>query len=433
MSSVTLTEILSERERRAQKRAALIFEHRRPVITFTLNLAGAQKRSPLSDFIFCEGEAELRKKLKKPLYYELFDSPAGLCSFFVYDECAALLKNICMELENSGIGRIFDFDVTDEHGAALSRPVPRRCLLCERPAAECARSREHALEHVVARTNEIMLKFAAARLAAGAHTALLEELDLTPKPGLVDKNNSGAHSDMDYALFERSAAAIAPYFEHAVLIGASAAGLPVLEAEGIAAEAAMYAATGGVNTHKGAIFLFMTLLCGCGAYLACSEAPASGITPFSAAAALVAEKPAAANTHGAKIRAEYAAPGALGEAAGGFSAAVFAASLLADGAPPLRVLSEIMARVADTNVLFRGGAPALAFVQQSAAAALLLPDEQLPAEAARLDLEFIRRGISPGGCADILALAFFIAQNLPRALFANARHFPQGNRPRRVS
>lgn len=409
MSTVTLFELLSERERRAQKRASLIFEHGLPVITFTLNLAGAEKRSPLSDFVFRAGEKALREKLGNPLHYALFDSPAGLCSFFVYNEHAAVLKNICMVLEDGEAGRLFDFDVTNEHGAALSRSEPRRCLLCGRPAAECARSREHPLEQVLAKANDIMLKFAAARLAAGAHAALIRELDLTPKPGLVDKSNSGAHSDMDYSLFVKSAAALTPYFEHAVLMGAAGAGLPPLEAEGIAAEAAMFAATGGVNTHKGAIFLFMTLLCGIGAHFS------GGGDPFSAAAALAAEKSAAQSTHGAAVRAKYAAPGAVGEAAAGFPTAVFAAGLLAKGAPPLRVLFEIMARTEDTNVLFRGGAPALDFVHRSAARALSLPDDFLPAEAARLDGEFILRGISPGGCADILALALFIAENFPPA------------------
>lgn len=409
MSTVTLFELLSERERRAQKRASLIFEHGLPVITFTLNLAGAEKRSPLSDFIFRAGEKSLREKLGNPLHYALFDSPAGLCSFFVYSEHAAVLKNICMVLEDGEAGRLFDFDVTNEHGAALSRSEPRRCLLCGRPAAECARSREHPLEQVLAQANDIMLKFASKRLALGAHAALIKELDLTPKPGLVDKNNSGAHFDMDYSLFVKSAAALTPYFEHAVLMGAAGAGLPPLEAEGIAAEAAMFAATEGVNTHKGAIFLFMTLLYGFGAHFS------GGGDPFSAAAALAAEKSAAQSTHGAAVRAKYAAPGAVGEAAAGFPTAVFAAGLLAKGAPPLRALFEIMARTEDTNVLFRGGVPALDFVHRSAARALSLPDDFLPAESARLDGEFILRGISPGGCADILALALFIAENFPPA------------------
>lgn len=409
MSTVTLFELLSERERRAQKRASLIFEHGLPVITFTLNLAGAEKRSSLSDFVFRAGEKALREKLGNPLHYALFDSPAGLCSFFVYSEHAAVLKNICMVLEDGEAGRLFDFDVADEHGAALSRSEPRRCLLCGRPAAECARSREHPLEQVLAKANDIMLKFASKRLALGAHAALIKELDLTPKPGLVDKNNSGAHFDMDYSLFVKSAAALTPYFEHAVLMGAAGAGLSPLEAEGIAAEAAMFAATEGVNTHKGAIFLFMTLLCGIGAHFS------GGGDPFSAAAALAAEKSAAQSTHGAAVRAKYAATGAVGEAAAGFPTAVFAAGLLAKGAPPLRALFEIMARTEDTNVLFRGGVPALDFVHRSAARALSLPDDFLPAESARLDGEFILRGISPGGCADILALALFIAENFPPA------------------
>lgn len=413
MSTVTLQEVLAERERRALRRNELIFEHRLPVITFTMNLAGEKKRGALSDFAFGKGAAMLKKRLGEPLFYELFDSAAGLCAFFVYNEHAAVLKKICMELEDSEIGRLFDFDVTDEHGTALSRPVLRRCLLCGRPAAECARSREHPIEQVEAKTEELLLRFAAAELSAGARSALITELYLTPKPGLVDRSNCGAHSDMDCSLFEKSAAAIAPYFEHAVLLGANGAKLALLEAEGISAEKAMFAATGGVNTHKGAVFLFMLLLYGCGSFFLRGE------NPFDAAAALAAEKSAAKNTHGAKIREKYCISGVFGEAATGFSTAIFAAELLAGGCTPLRVLFEIMARTADSNVLFRGGKAALAFVKESAAAALSLPEEELLAEAERLDREFILRGISPGGCADILALAIFIARELPQSLWQN--------------
>ena len=105
-----------------------------------------------------------------------------------------------------------------------------------------------------------------ADVPALAEAALWQELELTPKPGLVDKYNNGAHRDMDHALFVRSIAAITPWFSRFTELGEKHAHLPASEQlrmirpMGIACEQAMYAATGGVNTHKGGIFS-LGLLC----------------------------------------------------------------------------------------------------------------------------------------------------------------------------
>ena len=97
------------------------------------------------------------------------------------------------------------------------------------------------------------LPYIIARLAT---QALQAELDTTPKPGLVDKDNNGAHRDMDYALMQRSIDTLHPYFVKLALLG-FADTLPTHTAIrdiGIEAERAMLAATNGVNTHKGALF-----------------------------------------------------------------------------------------------------------------------------------------------------------------------------------
>lgn len=89
-----------------------------------------------------------------------------------------------------------------------------------------------------------------------ATQALQAELDTTPKPGLVDKDNNGAHRDMDHALMQLSINTLHPYFVHLALLG-FADTLPshtVIRDAGIEAEKAMLAATNGVNTHKGALF-----------------------------------------------------------------------------------------------------------------------------------------------------------------------------------
>ena len=89
-----------------------------------------------------------------------------------------------------------------------------------------------------------------------ATQALQAELDTTPKPGLVDKDNNGAHRDMDYALMQLSINTLHPYFVRLALLG-FADTLPshtVIRDAGIEAEKAMLAATNSVNTHKGALF-----------------------------------------------------------------------------------------------------------------------------------------------------------------------------------
>lgn len=89
-----------------------------------------------------------------------------------------------------------------------------------------------------------------------ATQALQAELDTTPKPGLVDKDNNGAHRDMDHALMQLSINTLHPYFVRLALLGFSDT-LPshtAIRDTGIEAEKAMLAATNGVNTHKGALF-----------------------------------------------------------------------------------------------------------------------------------------------------------------------------------
>lgn len=80
------------------------------------------------------------------------------------------------------------------------------------------------------------------------------ELDTTPKPGLVDRQNNGAHKDMDYALMSKSISALRPYLTRLAVESAKDIDPAKIKEVGIEAEKAMLKATGGVNTHKGALF-----------------------------------------------------------------------------------------------------------------------------------------------------------------------------------
>ena len=104
-----------------------------------------------------------------------------------------------------------------------------------------------------------------------AETCLRQECETWPKPGLVSHVDSGSHSDMDAALLLRSAAVLRPHFEAMAQAGAA---MPALRRIGIAAEARMMAATGGVNTHRGATFA-LGLLCAAAGDLGGRRAPGS--------------------------------------------------------------------------------------------------------------------------------------------------------------
>lgn len=265
----------------------------------------------------------------------------------------------------------------------------------------CSRSRAHGLDAIVGRTHEILADFAAGYLASLAAKALTEEVCLTPKPGLVDERNNGAHSDMDLPLFLRSIDALTPYFRQITALSLSGADAAALQAAGLEAEAAMFRTTGGVNTHKGALFSFSVLLAALGRCLRL------GGDVFDRSAALTAALLPPQGTNGSAVALRHQVGGARAEALAGFPTARKAAALLQTH-DPLTVLLWLMAHTEDTNLYHRGGAEGAAFVKEQAAAILAAPPEQRVTLTQALDDALIDRWLSPGGSADLLALALFL-------------------------
>lgn len=400
--NVTLEDILRARDGRADAQRRLLQAHRLPLVSFTMNIAGPVKSSPLIELAFDAGLAALYGTLGQPAAAEIIRPATGCEALLVYDRPATELKAACLTLEAAApIGRLYDLDVLDVDGGKLSRPVQRTCLICGGPVTVCSRSRAHGLDAIVGRTHEILADFAAGYLAGLAAKALTEEVRLTPKPGLVDKRNNGAHSDMDLPLFLRSIDALTPYFRQITALSLSGADAAALQAAGLEAEAAMFRATGGVNTHKGALFSFSVLLAALGRYLR------SGGDVFAHAAALTAELTPPQDTHGAAVAARHQVGGARSEALAGFPTARQAAAVL-QAHDPLTTLLWLMAHTEDTNLYHRGGAEGAAFVKEQAAAILAAPPEQRVALTQALDDALIDRWLSPGGSADLLALALFL-------------------------
>ena len=400
--------MLLARDRRASRQAALLSRYGRPVISFTMNIAGPVKDSPLIRYAFRSGLRQLEALPCAQLCREVIFEPTGPEALLVYEtQDARLLKAFCIRLESEGeAGRLFDLDVLDANGEKLSRETGRTCLVCGGPVSVCSRSRAHGLEAITACTGAILEAFAAETLGEMAENALLAEVHFTPKPGLVDEANNGAHRDMDVPLFERSAHALRPCFEEFVRLGIQGASPAALQQAGVRAEQAMFAATGGVNTHKGAIYSGALLLHAAGRLLSGEEEGDLCELAAQTAAAI----PAPTGTHGAAVRAQCG--GIRTEAVSGYPTAQAVLRQLRQSGP-LDALLLSMSRLDDSTLWHRGGAEGAQLVRSRAADILAAPASEREARTRRLDAELIERNLSPGGSADLLAMAFFLEKALP--------------------
>ena len=260
-----------------------------------------------------------------------------------------------------------------------------------------------------------------AAIGRAATLALYDELALSPKPGLVTLTDRGSHDDMDATTLMRSLLALRRYFVRIAELGAEGAPFDALERCGIEAEARMARATGGVNTHRGAIFT-LGLLCAAAGALATAgerlEAPGVRgmlLQRWGDALAARANRPPA--LPGSRAAQRHGLRSASAEAALGFpvlfeTAAPALQQALARGLAPasarLEALFHVMAVLDDANLAHRGGLEGLRFAQQQAGAFVAAGGAAAAdgvERAQAIGRAFVARRLSPGGAADMLAAA----------------------------
>ncbi len=454
---VTVSDMMKVRERRAERQRRFLEKYNLSVICFTMNIAGPIKNNELIYEGFREGIDVLSGQLKaagfKTVHFEAYPEETGNEAYFVVDGEADKLSRLTREIEDfHTIGSLFDMDVIDTCGAHIGREsqmLPaRKCLICGRPAKECARSRRHSVRELQEKTSKLLkaelADRKAKRIAELAGTSLLYEVCTTPKPGLVDRENNGSHKDMDCFTFVASAAALQPYFEEAAGAGIETAGAPAavtferLVFPGKLAEADMYNATGGVNTHKGAIFS-IGLLCAALGRLSedswndservCAEcaAMAAGLTERDLKGITFDN----ARTAGEKSYAQYGITGARGEAEKGFPTVLNAAlpkfeeglerGLSLNDAGCAALLALIAAGT-DTNLISRSDRKTQ--VRVSEGISELLGEDPFPSRETleKINSAFAERNLSPGGSADLLAVTYFLhfLKEKPYGLYDNA-------------
>jgi len=447
---VTVADMMQAREARFFMQQNMLARYPgAALVCLTMNIAGPVKVTPATRRAFAWGMERIRDVLAghKVLFEaDIHEKTGEEAVFVVAGDAKEIKRRLCLLEDGFAMGRLMDIDVIRPDGEKISRTEiglpPRRCLLCGQDAPVCARSRAHTVAELSARTHAIICAhFAeshAKRIARQAQRALLTEAAISPKPGLVDRMNAGAHSDMDIFTFIDSACALRDYFEACARIGLAhrekqpQACFDALRTEGLLAESAMKRATGGVNTHKGAIFSLGVYAASLGmgydgeksdalaALLRCGE-----MTGARMREELAALETGEARTFGEAIYQKRRVGGVREEAAGGF------ASVRESGLPRLRAALEagltlndaglcaliaLMACTQDTNALRRGGEAAAARLLQDGkaldericaaldAGALPHDMEEIRAQMAQWDAELSAARISPGGCADLLAL-----------------------------
>lgn len=380
------------------------------------------------------------------------------------------VKRICVGLEETlAWGRVLDLDVyavepaEPPAGAAPgSRPAlrqvsraalglpPRPCLLCGEPARECILLRRHGPDPLRQRTEQLLALAGRSalllRLALELTRGARVELDLTPKPGLVDRRDSGSHPDLDHAAMLRSISLLPRYYAELIeLTGAISAEatqppripagvLSLCVAAGRRAEERMFAAVGS-NAHRGYIFLSGLVLLA--AWEAASVAP-ERLRPAVAELArrFFGREEAAGGgagddaggdvsfsgtRPGAEVRRAYELGGIEAEALAGVPAVFegalpLLASAMRGGADPpaadlYGAMAAVMTRLEDTTAVRRCGLAGLDRIRRDGARlrAMLSRGENPRPQLELWNEEYRAWGLTMGGVADGLALAIALA------------------------
>lgn len=274
------------------------------------------------------------------------------------------------------------------------------------------------------------------KAAYHAQIAMLKEICLNPKPGLVDPYDQGAHKDMNFLTFINSITAISPFLDLFYDFGRSYTGefpnlfLQPLKKIGMECETAMFHATKGVNTHKGAIFSLSLILSTIGKRKAQKEKIT--VSSICSDVALICkglieqELENAANTSkqktaGEKLYLQFNLTGARGEAESGYELVRtialpiyhhYSSLNYSENAILIEVMLHLFMHNNDTNIVSRAGLEGLCFLKKSAKNLIVdhhCDIETRTSQLHELNTQLIDKNMSPGGTADLLIITLFLS------------------------
>ena len=441
-----LIDILKAREDRGKMRIA-IAKKAYASISLSFNIAGYPKNDKLTNQAFDLVIEDLLIFLKANLVSLLQKEEINIIdkagNFFICalkgNDAPNIIKDITEQFENQHfLSRIIDVDVFDKNALPISSNKLKKCLICNNTAINCMRIKQHSNEEIrayiyrklnlfiEARRKEVISK----KLIEIINRSLLYEVSLSPKPGLVDFNSVGSHTDMNYFSFINSTSALSPYWNDVISAGWDFdsnldKALSQIRNIGLRAEQAMFISTNGVNTQKGLVFL-MSISAFAISYLLKNKIDLSNKNTQNCIKKIcnnivyneLEVNDAIIDTHGENTYDKYGKKGAGArfEAQEGFPV-VFEYSLpfLMSNAGSLNInnieqtkntlhktLYLIIANLSDSNILHRKGEVVANNFKTIASKVF---NGEISNEAAIQYCD--KESISPGGSADMLAISLF--------------------------
>jgi holo-ACP synthase/triphosphoribosyl-dephospho-CoA synthase len=443
-----LTDILNAREQRADLRKEF-FALKRHSISLCLNVPGYPKSNSVYLEFFNLILEELKIYLQANRIFisseKVIEDDAG--SFFIagLEEARLSVKQIKLiteKFEESHLlGRFIDVDIFDNEGNPVSSGKAKMCFYCEEQSAVlCMREERHSFDEVRVFQHQKIKQYLESEskessiqeLITNALRAILYEISLTPKPGLVDANDAGIHNDMNYQTFIDSTAEISTLFYDMANLGYSTIPAEELLVEirrvGLKMEKRMFERTGNVNTQKGVIFLMGNCLAAaarCYYEKGCfkEDVFVSTIKMINQNIENEFVEVSSETTHGEQCFDKY------GMKAGGVRKEISLGlpAVFEHGLPFLerfeqdelkfsnsnsnevlqRLLMLLISKVNDTNIIFRHGIEVLDVVQNMAIECFL-SDENFSDKYQEINDYFQNNRISPGGSADLLSITLFL-------------------------
>lgn len=448
---LVLQDILAAKDLRYLRQQAMREKYGTVLISMTINIPGPVKDKPVFRQLLDYGIGKLRSGLQIIAEDRIYPA-TGPEALLAVSNDAKQVKELAVAVEEDhSFGRLLDIDVFTASGKLLSRQQMgqgRSCLICGEMAVNCMRGRRHSSGELQTAVGRLLDEFIAYRsriittpfveaIGCLAVEAMLYEVASTPAPGLVDRKNSGAHRDMDFYSFMASSSALSFTMARTAQAGLNhndlplPALLPVLRVIGRKGEAAMMAATGGVNTQKGLLFSLGIMTAAAGwlkgrgsnctatAVLDVAAEIVTGIVERELGSVTAKEK--SRLTAGERLYRDYGVTGIRGELAAGLPAirskalpelrkALAAGFTINDAL--IHTLLVLMTCVEDTTVMNRHDPATMRQWVRKKAQTVLdaggMGTVQGREMAAALDDEFIVRNVSPGGTADLLAVTWFL-------------------------
>lgn len=439
-----LNKFLELREERVELQKNLLNQFNYPLIAIRTNYPGEDKLEPLALKIADIASKEISELFSnKILFKKILENLEGKIYLFIIKDNVETIKKICVDFEENHIlGRCLDIDVYSTDGVSLSRSMfgypKRKCMICDDFAFVCGRSMKHSHQEI---KNVILKKYIeyndyiierdkiVKKIGDLALNSMIYEVATTPAFGLVSPLTQGSHKDMDFFTFLKSSFAIKTGFEKMAEISYSYLSLNNIfhlsRKIGIEMEKNMFKATKNVNTHKGMIFLL-------GIVVVVSSKLLYEKRNFSDIQLLIKEmckdilkdfeniQQKKELTHGEKLYVKYRFTGIRGEVKNGLDV-IFNGSLdiLEDSLNKnpdfnlafVQTLIFLMGKVMDSTIVHRHDIDTLNKVKQESKEFFKnggIYGKNGLKIAKDIENSYIKKNISPGGSADLLAVTIFL-------------------------